>query len=158
MGQISSQLGQLLVHSIPTIVFVLFLVVFLDRLFFRPLSKTLEARTKATAGALAEARQQVGRAEVKLQEYERAIQAARQDIFRQREDARRKSLSERNSMTQAARGRADGMVKDAQTDLDKQTAIAKAEMAPAVQSLATAVTVAMFASHLSGRGPGGVEA
>jgi len=158
MGQITSQLGQLLVQSIPTIVLVLFLVAFLNRLFFTPLSRTLEARTKATSGALAEARRQADRAAEKFQEYEKAIQSARQAIYHRREEVRRISLSERDSKLQAARGRAEALVNDAQADLDKQTVIAKAEMAPAVQSLATEVTVALFTPHLSGRGPGGVQA
>lgn len=157
MGQITSQLGQLLVQSIPTIVFVLFLVAFLNRLFFRPLSRTLEARTKATTGALKEARLQADCAEAKWKEYEKAIQTARQDVYHQREEARRKSLDEQDSRIQAARGRAEAMVEDAQADLDHQMAVAKAELEPAVESLALEMTVALFAPHPSGRGPEGAE-
>jgi len=158
MGQITSQLGQLFVQSIPTIVLVLFLVVFLKRLFFRPLSRTLEAREQATTGALKEARQQADRAEAKWKEYEKAIHAARQDIYHRREEARHKFVHERDSKIQAARGRAEAMVNDAQADLEKQTTMAKTELAPAVDSLAAEMTVGLFAPHISGRGPGGAEA
>ena len=92
MGEIGNQLGQLLVQSIPTIVFVLFLVAFLNRLFFKPLSQTLEARAKATSGALAEAREQAERADARMAEYDKAIQAARQEIYQHREAARREAL------------------------------------------------------------------
>lgn len=157
MGQIISQLEQLLVQSIPTIVFVIFLLAFLNRLFFKPLSQTLDARAKATSGALAEARKQAGRAEEKLSEYERAIQAARQEIYQHREDVRRKALAERDGKVQKARNSAEGMVKDAQAALDKETAVAKTELRTAVGSLAAEVTVSLFAPHLPRAGQGGTQ-
>lgn len=158
MGQIASQLGHLLVQSIPTIVFVLFLLAFLDRLFFKPLSQTLDARAKATSGALAEARRRSDAAEEKLREYEGAIQSARQEIYRHREEARRQAMAERDSKVQAARSRAESMVNDAQADLDKDTMMAKTELYPAVEALATEVTVSLFAPHLSHGGQGGAQA
>lgn len=157
MGEITSQLGQIFVQSIPTIVFVLFLVAFLSRWFFKPLSQTMDARAKATTGALAEAREQAEKAEVKLGEYEQAILSARQEIYHHREKARQKSLNERDSKVQAARGRADEMVNDAQADLDKQQTLAKTELVAAVESLANEVTVALFSPHTSEPGPGGAQ-
>jgi F-type H+-transporting ATPase subunit b len=158
MGQIASQLGHLLVQSIPTVVFVIFLLAFLDRLFFKPLSQTLDARAKATSGALAEARQQAEKAEERLREYEQAIQAARQEIYQHREDVRRKALGERDSRVQEARSRAESMVKGAQADLDRETAKAKVELRTAVDLLATEVAVSLFAPRLSGGGRGGAQA
>lgn len=157
MDVIASQLGQLLVQSIPTIVFVLFLVAFLNRLFFKPLSRTLDARAKSTSGALTEAREQAEQADTKLHEYEQNIQSARQEIYHHREEARRKSLSERDVKIQAARGRADEMVNESQADLDKQTALAKSELMTAVEALANEVTVALFSPHVSGPGQGGAR-
>jgi len=158
MDQIASQLGHLLVQSIPTVVFVLFLVAFLDRLFFKPLSQTLDARAKATSGALAEARQQAGAAEERLHEYERAIQAARQEIYRHREEVRRKALGERDNNIQKARSQAESMVNDAQAGLERETAMVKVELRAAVESLAVEVTDSLFAPRLSGSGPGGAQA
>jgi F-type H+-transporting ATPase subunit b len=157
MGEIASQLGQLLVQSIPTIVFVLFLVAFLDRLFFRPLSQTLDARAKATSGALAEAREQAKRADGRFGDYERAIQAARQEIYQHREEVRRKELSKRGSRIQDARSRADSMVNEAQASLDKETALAKVELQAAADSLAVEVTDALFAPRLAPGEQGGVQ-
>ena len=157
MGIIAGQLEQLLVQSIPTIVFVLFLVAFLNRLFFKPLSRTLDARAKATRGALADARDHADQADAKLHEYDQNIQSARQEIYQHREEARRKSLSERDSNVQAARVRADEMVNEAQADLDKQTALAKSELMTAVEALANEVTVALFSPHVSGPRQGGAR-
>ena len=157
MGEIASQLGQLLVQSIPTIVFVVFLVAFLNRLFFKPLSKTLDARAKATTGALAEAREQAEKAEARLFEYERAIQAARQQLYQHREGVRREALSKRDSRIQDARGRGDLMVNEAQVALEKEIAAAKLELQAAAESLAVEVAEALFAPRLFSGGQGGAQ-
>lgn len=158
MGQISTQLWQLFVQSIPTIVLVIILLAFLNRLFFKPLSQTLDARVKATSGALVDARQQAERAEEKMREYDRAIQATRLEIYQHREDVRRKSLDERDSKVHKARSRAEETVKDAQAGLDKETAVAKSELRMAIDTLATEVTVSLFAPHVSMDGQGDVQA
>jgi len=158
MDQIANQLGHLLVQSIPTVVFVIFLVAFLNRLFFKPLSQTLDARAKATSGALAEARQQAARAEERWGEYERAIQAARQAIYRHRDEVRREALGERDDKLQKARAHAESMVKDAQANLEKEAAIAKVELRAAVESLAVEVANSLLAPRLAEGGPGGAQA
>lgn len=158
MGQIVSQLGNLLVESIPTVVFVIFLLAFLNYLFFKPLSRTLDARARATSGALAEARQQTEKAEEKMSAYERAVQAERQEIYRHREDVRRKALNERDIKVQEARSRAEAMVKEAQAELDKETAVAKLELRADIDSLANEVTVSLFTSRLSRSDRGGAQA
>ena len=158
MGEIASQLGQLLVESIPTIVFVLFLVVFLNRMFFKPLGQTLDARAKATSGALAEAGEQAERADARFAEYEKAIQAARQEIYQHREAVRREALSKRDSRIQDARSHADDMVNEAQAGLEKETALAKTELQSAADSLAIEVTNALFAPRQTPGGQGGVQA
>ncbi|HZT71279.1 MAG TPA: ATP synthase F0 subunit B [Terriglobia bacterium] len=158
MGQIFSQLGQLLVQSIPTIVIVLFLVAFLNRLFFKPLSQTLDARTKATTGAITEAREQAERAESKLRDYEKAMQAARQEIYQHREDARRKGLEERDRRIREARDRAEAMVKEAQASLENETAMVKAQLRAAAEALAAEVAESLFAPRAIESGQGGLQA
>lgn len=158
MGQITTQLGHLFAQTIPTVIFVIFLLAVLDRLFFRPLSKTLDARARATSGALAEARNRAAQAEERLREYERAIHAARQEIYHHREDARNESLSERENKIREARAHAESMVNEAKADLDRESAMAKATLRGAVESLAVEVTETFFAPHIPDSGRGGVEA
>src|SRR2546422_11557440 len=85
MGDILSQLSPLLVQSLPTVVLVFLLMVILDWLFFKPLTRVLGQREEATAGALARAREQAAAAEAKAREYEAALQAARQEVYRLQE-------------------------------------------------------------------------
>ena len=158
MGEIAGQLEQLLLQSIPTIVIVLFLVAFLNRLFFKPLLQTLDARAKATSGALADARQQAERADATFAEYEKALQAARQGIYQHREEVRRESLRKRDSRIQDARSRADSMVNEAQASLEKETALAKVELQTAADALAVEMTEGLFAPRPSPGGQGGARA
>ena len=158
MGEIGNQLGQLLVQSIPTIVFVLFLVAFLNRLFFKPLSQTLEARAKATSGALAEAREQAEKAGARMAEYEKSIQAARQEIYHHREAARRDALGKRDIQIQGARSHAETLINAAQEELEKETLLAKSELRAAADSLAIEVADAFFAPRIAPGGRGGVQA
>ena len=61
----------------------------LDRFFFRPLTAVLKKREEETTGAMARAREQTAAAEEKARQYEAAFQAARQEVYRQREADRR---------------------------------------------------------------------
>jgi F-type H+-transporting ATPase subunit b len=158
MGQILSQLGHLFAQTIPTIIVVFFLLLVLDRIFFRPLSKTLEARARATSGALAEAREHAAAAEQKLLQYEQALQAVRQEIYRQREKSRREVMDEREGAVQKARGRAESMVKEAQDALAGELATAKADARVTVELLAKEIAELILTpgSNQGGREEAGV--
>jgi F-type H+-transporting ATPase subunit b len=154
MGEITTQLGQLFAQTIPTIVFVFCLVLILDRVFFKPLSQTLEARAKATSGALADAHEQAVAAEEKSHQYEQALQKARQEIYRRRETARKEALSEREKTVQQARSEAEATLKEAHQALQQEVAESKSELRPSVESLAVEVAEGLFAPGLD---QGGAE-
>lgn len=157
MGQITGQLGQLFAQTIPTVVFVFCLLLVLNRLFFKPLSNTLEARAKATSGALAEAGEQAAVAEEKSRQYEHSLLSARQETYRQREAARREALSERENTVQKARAEAESMLGDAQRALDAEVAQSKRDLRGAVDALAAEVTDTLFAPGLDEGGPKGAK-
>ncbi len=148
MGETLSQLGHLFVQSIPTVVFVFLLLVILDRLLFRPLTKVLQQREEATTGALALARERAAAAKAKAAEYEAAFQAARQEAYRFREADRRAALAERESALNKARQQADAWLKDAQAAIAAQVEAAKQQLAGTYRSLAMAITQAVL-----GEGP-----
>ena len=72
MLEILRQLGHLFVRSIPTVISVFFLLLVLERLFFRPLLEVLKKREEATRGALVRASEQAAATEAKAREYEEA--------------------------------------------------------------------------------------
>jgi F0F1-type ATP synthase membrane subunit b/b' len=155
MGEIARQLVQLFVQSIPTVIFVFFLLILLERLFFQPFTQLLKQREEVTRGALARAREQVVAAEAKAAEYDQSIQAARQEIFRRREAARREAQAERAKELSKARAASEAFLKDALASLATQSKAAREELAQASGALAAAVTEAVLGGGPSPRGPEG---
>jgi F-type H+-transporting ATPase subunit b len=157
MSDIFRQLGYLFLQSIPTVIFVFVLFVILDRLFFRPLSAVLKKRADATLGALARAREQAAAAESKTKEYEKRFQAARQDVYRQREGERRVRLAEREAALQKARQQTEVIVQEAQGRLAKEVAGVKAELESACRPLAEMISQSLVGPESTTGGGGGAR-
>jgi F-type H+-transporting ATPase subunit b len=128
MNDILSQLGQLFVQTIPTVIFVFLLFIILERIFFRPMTEVLRNREAATTGAIARAKEQASAAGEKSREYEASFQAARQEVYRQREADRKILLQERENTLQEARQQSEALTKEAQASLAGQVEAAKREL------------------------------
>ncbi len=148
MGDILSQLRELFVQSIPTVIFVFLLLAILERLFFRPLTKVLKEREEATLGALDRAREQAAAAEAKSREYEAALQAARLEVYRLREVDRRERLTERDSALKRVSEQAEGWLKEAQADLANQLVAAKQDLGRATRPLAEEIADAILGTRV----------
>jgi F-type H+-transporting ATPase subunit b len=157
MSDILRQLGQLFVRSFPTVIFVFFLLLVLERLFFRPLMDILKKREEATKGALEKAREQAVATEAKAREYEEAFQAARQDVYRLREAARRDALAERESQLAKARETAESQLKAALDSLAAEVESARRELGQASQPLATEITDTVLGGGPSAGGQEGAR-
>jgi F-type H+-transporting ATPase subunit b len=140
MSDILSQLAQLFLQAVPTVVIVFVLFVVLDRIFFRPLTSVLKQREELTVGALERAREQAAAAEAKSREYEEAFQSARQEVYRQREADRRSRMQEREVTLQKAREQAEGLIREAQARLAQEVAHAKGELETACRPLAEEIS------------------
>jgi F-type H+-transporting ATPase subunit b len=144
MGDIITQLGHLLVQTIPTVVFVFALMLVLEGLFFGPLTRVLKQREEATSGALSRAREQSRAAEAKAREYEACFQAARQEVYRLREDKRRTALSEREARLRRAREESEGLIKGAQAELSRQVEAAKQDLIGESWAIADVITASVL--------------
>jgi len=140
MGAIFSQLGHLFLQTIPTVILVFLLFVILDRIFFRPLTAVLKRREESTVGALARAREQATEAETKARQYEEIFQAARQEVYRQREADRRAHLEQRDKALRMGHEQAEGLIRDARVALAGEVARVKAELDAACQPLAEEIS------------------
>lgn len=154
MLDILRQLGQLFVRSIPTVIFVFFLLLVLERLFFRPLLEVLKKREAATRGAIERAREQAAATEAKAREYDEAFQAARQDVYRLREAARRDALADRENQLAKTREKAESYLKDALDALAAEVEAARQELGRASQPLAMEITETVLGGSPT---PGGRE-
>jgi len=155
MGDILNQLGQLFLQSVPTVIFVFLLLVILDWLFFRPLTRILMEREDATVGALARAREQAGAASDKAREYEEAFQAARQEVYRQREAERKAALREREATIGHARWEAELLRQEGQGALRREVEVVKQQLQATCRSLAQEITEVVLDTGFSA-GKGGI--
>ena len=135
MGEILSQLAQLFIQTIPTVIFVFVLYVILSRFFFGPLTAVLKKREEETEGAMARAHEQAAAAAEKARQYEAAFQAARQETYRHREAAGRSILEDREATLKRARQRSEALVSEAQASLAAEVGQRKKELESACQSL-----------------------
>ena len=136
MNEILNQVGQLFVQSAPTVIFVFILFLVLDRLFFKPLLKVLADREEATQGAIARARKAAVEAEEEARKYEAALQAARQDVYRLREQNRRSMNQERSDALGKTRQEAELLIKQADADLKREMELAKSDLTSRALELA----------------------
>jgi F-type H+-transporting ATPase subunit b len=157
MNSVFGMLEQLYVQGIPTIVFVLILLVILDRLFFRPIAAVMGKRAEATIGALERAKKQIAESEERTRKYEAALQAARLEIYSSRQEDRRKALAERERALEAAREQAAALVKQAQATLAAETEAARSELLAASRTMAIEITDRILAPEPPGDA-GGVRA
>ena len=143
MGVIFDQLGHLFLQAVPTVILVFLLFIILERIFFRPVMGVLKQREELTVGALARAREQAAAAGTKTSHYEAAFQAARQEVYRQREADRRTTLQQRDAALQKAREQAEVFIREAQAALAAEVARAKTELDATCQPLAEDISASL---------------
>jgi F-type H+-transporting ATPase subunit b len=139
MEQIIRQLGQLFLQALPTTVLVFLLMFILDRLLFRRVIEVLKEREARTTGALERAREQADLAETRAREYEAAFQAVRQEVYRQREAERKRTLAEREASLEMARKVAESHLAKARADLAAEVHRAKTELDVTCQDFANQI-------------------
>ena len=137
-------LGQILVQALPTFFLVLFLFVYLRAMFFKPLERVLEQRREATEGARKKAAEALDRAQAKAVAYEDKIRAARNEIYREQEEVRRKWRDDLAAQVATARQRSEAAVGEARKQISAEAAEAKSSLAANSQTLADQITQAIL--------------
>ena len=126
MDQILRQLGELLLKAIPTFLLVVFLTLYLKRIFFKPLEKVLAQRYEATEGARKLAEESLQRAAAKAAEYEAAMREARADVYRQQEQIHKQLQEQAAAQIAAARKQSEATVEAAKQQIAQEAEAAKA--------------------------------
>jgi F-type H+-transporting ATPase subunit b len=129
-------LGDILIKALPTLFLVLLLHFYLKRMFFKPLEKVLHARYEATEGARKQADLSLEKARVKSAEFEEALRAARSEIWREQEEARRKQRQEQLAAVAQARERVSQMVKEAQQQIAAEASTTRQNLIAESEALA----------------------
>lgn len=136
MDQTLQQLGGILLKAIPTVVLLLIVHFYLKFMFFRPLQKVLAERKQATQGTKEKAEQLLAKAEQTQVAIDGALRKAREEIYQEQEEARKKWISDQTAQIDKARHESHELIHQAQAQLDADTAAAKQELARTAEGLA----------------------
>jgi F-type H+-transporting ATPase subunit b len=119
MEETLRQVGELLLGSIPTIIFVVLLYGLYTMLVHKPLTAVLAERRSKTEGAVEKARADIAAAEARTAEYEQRLREARLAVFKGQEARRQQALQARATATAAAREKAQAQVAQARAAIEK---------------------------------------
>jgi F-type H+-transporting ATPase subunit b len=126
MDEILSQLGGLLLGSIPTILFMVLLYAIYTVLVHKPLARVLAERRSKTEGALEKARADIAAAEARTADYEQRLREARMAVFKSQEAYRQQALQARAAALAEARTKSQAQVEQARAAIEKDKLAAQA--------------------------------
>jgi F-type H+-transporting ATPase subunit b len=144
MDETLQSLGRILLKAVPTIVLLVVVHIYLRWMFFGPLRNILAKRREATEGARESADVILAKATSKAAAIEAELRKAREEIYQEQEEARRKWTTEQSAQLEKARLQSREMIQQAKTELDVQAAAAKRDLAATTESLAEQITSSLL--------------
>jgi len=154
MDQTLKQVGELLLGSIPTIIFMVLLYAIYTALVHKPLVKVLAERRDKTEGAVEKARADIAAAEARTAEYEQRLREARVAVFKHQEMLRQEALQARNAALAGARKKAQAQVEQARAEIAEDRAAAQAGLQAESGKLAAEI-IRMVLQQGTHQAPGG---
>jgi F-type H+-transporting ATPase subunit b len=139
MDETLKQIGELLLGSIPTIIFFLLLYGLYTILVHKPLARVLAERYARTGGAIEKARTDVAAAEARTAQYEQRLKEARLDLFKKLEARRAEAARARDAAVAEAKTRAQGRIQEARAAIEQEKLSAKENLAGEVDRLAAEI-------------------
>jgi F-type H+-transporting ATPase subunit b len=139
MDEILRQLGDLLLGSIPTIIFITLLYVAYRVLVHSPLTRVLDERRSKTEGAVEKAKADIAAAEARTAEYEQRLREARVAVFKGQEAKRQQALDGRTAAVAEARTKAQAQVQKARESIEKDKVAAQDSLQQEAQRLAAEI-------------------
>src|SRR5271170_399388 len=128
MDQTLRQVGELLLGSIPTIIFLVLLYGLYTALVHKPLTKVLAERRSRTEGAVEKARADIAAAEARTAEYEQRLREARMTVFKNQEARRQQALQARSTVAAETRTKAQAQVEQARVAMEKDKIAAQEKL------------------------------
>ena len=144
MDETLRQVGELLLGSIPTIIFMVLLYGLYSVLVHKPLSKVLEVRRSKTEGAVEKARADIAAAEARTAEYEQRLREARMGVFKAQEARRQQAMQARAAAAAEARSKAQAQIEQARAAIEKEKVAAQESLQAESGRLATEIIHAVL--------------
>jgi F-type H+-transporting ATPase subunit b len=139
MDETFRQISELLLGSIPTIIFFLLLYGLYIVLVHKPLMRVLAERRARTQGAIEKARADIALAERRTAEYEQKLRDARIAILKAQEARRALATKARDAAVAQARTQAQAQVQQARVAIEQDKQAAQATLDFEAGRLATEI-------------------
>lgn len=156
MQVILKQLGDLLLGSVPTVIFFLILLAAYAVLVRGPLEEVLADRHGRTGGAMDEARAAISAAEAKTADYENRLRDARAEIFAARAARQKASSDARDKALAESREAAQHRIGVAREAVERSGAEAKSQIEAGAAALSQSVLRAIL-PHRADSGVGAAQ-
>ena len=128
--------GTILIH----IILILLMIGVLNRTFFKPINRVLQARDRNKGGHSAEAQEIFRQISEKNARYESALREARTAGYSLIEAERAVALAERQARVEAVKAETEQMVSQEKDSIQKQTEEARAALAAEAQKMAEKIS------------------
>jgi F-type H+-transporting ATPase subunit b len=155
MDETLRQIGELLLGSIPTIIFFLLLYGLYTVLVHKPLTRVLAERHARTQGAIEKARADVAIAEARTAEYEHKLRDARLALFKAQEARRARAAQARADAVADARKKAQAQIEEARQAIENDKKAAMTSLEGEAQRLASEIIRTVLEPALSAAPVGG---
>ena len=139
MDETLRQVGELLLGSIPTIIFMLVLWGSYAVLVHKPLTRVLAERRAKTEGAIEKARADIAAAEARTAEYEQRLREARMALFKSQEASRHRAMQRRAEAVAEARSRAQAEIERARAAIEQDKIAAQERLQAETGKLAAEI-------------------
>ena len=137
-------LGQLLLKAVPTIFLLLVVHFYLKWMFFRPMADVLAKRRAATDGVRESADAMRAKGAEQTKSIEEQLRQAREAIYQEQEEARRRWTGEQGAQLDEARKQAHGLIHQSKQQLDGEATEAKSQLAGTADTLADQIANALL--------------
>ena len=137
-------LGGILLKAVPTLVLLLIIHLYLKWMFFGPLRDVLAKRRAATQGMREAAEQLLARADEQAKSVEAKLRTARDQIYQEQEESRRRWVAEQTERLEEARQQGRELVHQSKVQLDNETAAAKRDLTATAESLADQIATSLL--------------
>ncbi len=132
-------LGGILLNAVPTLLLLIFLYLYLKAVFFSPMEKVLRERDDATKGARRNAQESLTRAEAKAAEYEETLRVARNEIYKEQEETRKRWKLDQDAQIAQAAQQSKTLVQSAKDAIAGEVASARASLDAESRTLASRI-------------------
>jgi F-type H+-transporting ATPase subunit b len=137
-------LGQLLLKAVPTIFLLILVHFYLKFMFFRPMAEVLAKRREATDGLRESAEKARAKADEQAKSIEEKLRQAREGIYQEQEEARRRWTGEQGAQLDRARQDARDLIHQSKQQLEAEAAAAKSKLEPYADTLADQIVVTLI--------------